>query len=149
MFNYYNPQLSIDKIDKQIADLERLKGQIQQPIQPITQNFQLSPRESMKFVNSIDEVQKETVYITTPYFSKDMAVLWVKNPSGDIKSYELKEIIEKDEKDLRIDFLMAQIDELKKEVKNAKPNDDDANEPTKSKKSSNVADGGTSKTKSE
>lgn len=149
MYNYYNQQLSVDKIDKQIADLERIKGQLQQPIQPITQNFQLSPRDTMKFVNSLDEVQKETVYIATPFFSKDMAVLWVKNPSGDVKSYELKEIIEKDEKDLKIDFLMAQIDELKKEVNNARPNDDDVDEPTKGKKSSNVADGGTSETKSE
>lgn len=133
MYNnpYYNQQANIDRltnINNQIAELERLRNQVQNQAQPqmptsLTQNFQLAPTNSsaMKFANSIDEVQKDIVLADTPYFSKDMSVLWVKNPKGDIKSYELNEIVHKDEKDLKIDYLMAQIEELKKGMSNNEP----------------------------
>ena len=119
MFTNYTPysnQLNIEKINNQISELEKMKSQMQQPQQPtnLTQNFQLSPsRESMKYANSLDEVQKEIVYIDTPFFSRDMSVVWVKNAKGDIKTYELNEIIPRDERDLRIEYLEAQIKELK------------------------------------
>ena len=121
MYNgYYSPQASMDRINSQIAELERMKQQIQTP--SINQTFQLAPNVRIKKDDSLEQVQKEIVSVDTPYFSKDMSVLWLKYASGDVKTYELKEIIEKDEKDLRIDFLMAQIEDLKKEVKDAKPN---------------------------
>lgn len=119
MYNTYNPQISLDRINNQIAELEKMKSQMQQPIQPptnLTQNFQLAPsnRDVIKYANSIDEVQRDMVIGDTPYFSKDMSVVWVKNTKGDIKTYELTEIIPKDEKDLKIEYLQAQIEELKK-----------------------------------
>ena len=129
----YNPQVSVDRINSQIAELEKLKNQIPQ-LQPITQNFQLATNNGIKFANSIDEVKNEYVSIDTPYFSKDMAVLWLKKASGDVKTYELNEIVEKDEKDLKIEFLMAEIEELKK-VKNNESNVD-SNESIKNEKSS-------------
>lgn len=124
MFNgYYNPQLNIERINNQIAELERMKSQIpqsaiQQPTN-LTQNFQLAPSSNvlMRFANSIDDVKKEIVINETPFFSKDMSVLWVKNPKGEIKSYSLDEIVMKDEKDVKIDFLQAQIEELRREMK--------------------------------
>lgn len=145
-YNNYNPQINIERIDKQIADLERMKGQLQHPIQPITQNFQLMPnRDVIRYANSKEEVNKESVYGDTPFFSKDMSVLWVKSSSGEIKTYELNEIVEKDEKDLKIEFLIAQIADLKKGMKeNAKSDDDNVDEPTKGKKSSNATDDTTS-----
>lgn len=140
--NGYNSQLNIDKIDKQISDLEKLKTQLQQPMQPtsLTQNFQIAPnREAMKFVDSIEEVEKEVVYSNTPFFSKDMSVLWVKQAPNSIKAYELKEIINKDEKDMKIELLQAQIDELMKGMKkNAKSDNEHANESTESKESTNA-----------
>lgn len=151
MFNNYNPQLSIDRIDKQIADLERIKGQLQQPTPTnLTQNFQIAPsREFMRYANSIDEVQKEVVYGMTPFFSKDMSVLWVKNTPNTIKTYELKEIINKDEKDVKIEFLMAKIAELEKGMsESAKSNNDDVDEPVESKESSDASNGRKSKSKS-
>ncbi len=152
MFNNYNPQLSIDRIDKQIADLERIKSQLQQPTPTnLTQNFQIAPtnRDYMRYANSIDEVQKEVVYGMTPFFSKDMSVLWVKNTPNSIKTYELKEIIKKDEKDVKIELLMAQIDELKKGMSEiAKSNNDDVDESVESEKSSTTTDGRKSKSKS-
>lgn len=112
MFNQlYNPQASIDRINNQIAELEKMKQAIPPTPQPtnLTQNFQLTPtnRDVIKYANSIDEVQKDMVIGETPYFSKDMTVLWVKNPSGLIKTYELNEIVPKDEKDLQIELLIA------------------------------------------
>ena len=147
---YYNSQLNVDRIDKQIADLEKLKTQLQQPVQPITQNFQISPnKEMMRYAKSIEDVQKEPIYGVTPFFSEDMSFLWVKNAPNNIKVYELKEIVNKDEKDVKIEFLQAQIEELRKGFENnAKSNNADVDEPTKSKKSTNSEDGGTSTKKS-
>lgn len=147
-------QSNIDRINNQIAELEKMKSNLQQPLTAptsLTQNFQIAPtnRDVIKYATSIDEVQRDMVVGDTPYFSKDMSVLWIKNTKGDIKTYELKEIIPKDEKDLQIELLMAQIEELKKGMnKDAKSNDADVDEPTESKKSSNVSNDRTSKTKS-
>ena len=132
----------MDRINDQIKQLENIRNQMQQPMQPtnLTQNFQLAPnKEMMRFANSLEDVQKEAVYVNTPFFSKDMSILWVKSISGDTKTYELKEIIKKDEKDLQIEFLQAQIEDLKKGMKeNAKSNDDNANESVESKESTDV-----------
>ena len=131
----YNPQMTIDKINAQMNELEKMKQQIQQPIQPpmptnLTQNFQIAPtnRDVIKYASSMEEVQRDMVIGDTPYFSKDMSVVWVKNTKGEIKTYELNEIVPKDEKDLKIDFLMAQIEELKKGMKKNEP-DVNVNEP--------------------
>lgn len=151
--NTYNPQPALDRINSQMAELERMKQQLQQPMQQptnLTQNFQISPNNNsvIKYANSIDEVQKDMVLGDTPYFSKDMSVVWIKNTKGDIKTYALEEIIQKDEKDLIIESLKIQVDELRKEMKeNAKSIDDDVNESIKIKKSSNVSTNTTVKEK--
>lgn len=133
-----------DQIDNQINQLVNMRNQIrnnsqqqthQQPT-AINQTFQLSPNGGgMKYANSIDDVNKENVFFDTPFFSKDLSVLWIKNASGDIKAYELNEIVQKDEKDIQIellqeqqrekdnwiDSLQAQIDELKGMINNEQP----------------------------
>ena len=146
MFNspYYNPQASIDRINNQIADLERMKQQLQQPMQQptnLTQNFQLAPsnRDVIKYANSMEEVQREMVIGDTPYFSKDMSILWIKNIKGEIKTYELNEIVVKDDKDLMINNLQLQIAELRKEIQNAKSNINDVNEPNEGKEPTDVS----------
>ena len=132
----YNPQVTKERIESQIAELQKMKEQLNQPpiSQPtnLTQNFQLAPSNSstIKFVNSMDDVNKEIVVGDTPFFSKDMSVLWVKGLNGSIRSFELREIVPKDEKDMLIDSLMMQIEDLKKgKVENAKPSNDDADKP--------------------
>ena len=119
MMNPYFNQPTIDRINAQINELEKMRNQMQQPIQPptnLTQNFQLAPanRDVIKYADSINEVQRDMVMGDTPYFSKDMSVVWIKNTKGEIKTYELTEIIPKDDKDIKIELLMAQIEELKK-----------------------------------
>ena len=66
MYNtpYYNNQSNLDRLNNQIAELEKIKAQIQQPIaQPtnLTQNFQLAPtnRDVIKYAASMEEVQRE------------------------------------------------------------------------------------------
>jgi hypothetical protein len=115
----YNPQADVDRLNAQINDLERMKKQIQHPQQVptnLTQNFQLAPpnRDTIRYAESIEEVKRDMVLGETPYFSKDMSVVWVKNTKGEIKTYELTQIVEKDEKDIKIEYLMAQIEELKR-----------------------------------
>ena len=117
----FNRQEAVDRINAQMNELEKMKQQMQQAIQPqqptnLTQNFQLAPqnRDVIKYASSIDEVNRDMVIGDTPYFSKDMSVVWIKNTKGEIKTYELTEIIPKDEKDLRIEYLEAQLEEIKK-----------------------------------
>ena len=130
-YNTYNPQASLDRINNQIAELEKMKTQIpmQQPTN-LTQNFQIAPTNNViKHAESMEEVQKNMVIGDTPFFSNDMSIVWIKSTNGEIKSYELKEIIQKDEKDIQIEYLQAQIEELKKEV-NKDESNTDVNEST-------------------
>jgi len=147
MYNnaYFNQQSLAERIDGQIAQLQQMKDQMKNNQQPsINQTFQLAPthQSSMRYANSYDEVNKEIVYMDTPFFSKDMSVVWIKNNKNEIKTYELNEILQKDDKDIKIDFLIAQIEELKKGMMK---NESDAtiNEPitdtNESKESSNVS----------
>lgn len=153
--NNYNSQISIDRINTQIAELEKMKNQLQtnsmQQNQPsINQTFQLAPtnQNSIKYANSIEEVQKDIVIGDTPYFSNDMSVVWIKNTKGEIKSYELNEIVRKDKKDMIIENLQYQLQELRKEFEDAKSNNKYVDESVKSEKSSNVSSDRTSTKKS-
>lgn len=141
----YNNQMALDRINNQMAELERMREQLQKPIQQptnLTQNFQIAPtnREVIRYANSMEEVQRDMVIGDTPYFSKDMTVVWIKNTKGEVKTYELNEIVPKDNKDLKIEYLEAQIKELRKEMKKYE-SDDVTYEPTsKSTKSKEPAD---------
>ena len=152
--NSYNPQMTVDRINAQMNELEKMKQQLQQPVQQpvpnVTQNFQITPSNQsvIKYANSMEEVQRNMVIGDTPFFSNDMSIVWIKDTKGNIKSYELTEIIPQDDKDLLITSLQMQIEELRKEIKNnAKSNDDDVNETTSNEKSSNVSNARTSKKK--
>lgn len=144
MYNaYYNPQANIDRINSQIAELEKLRSQI--PTQPtptnLTQNFQLTPQyNQMRYVSSLDDVKKESVVIDTPFFSRDLSVMWIKNAKGDIRGFELNEIIPKDNKDMQIEFLQSQIEQLRKEIRhNESTINDDVNESVEDEKPTSVS----------
>ena len=145
----FNRQEAVDRINQQMNELERMKQQMQQPPQPqqptnLTQNFQLTPTNNnvIRYATSIDEVNRDMVIGDTPYFSKDMSVVWIKNTKGEIKTYELTEIIPKDNKDIKIEYLEAQIEELKKGLRENESNaiiNDTIAKPTESKKSTSVS----------
>lgn len=124
-----------DRIDRQM----QMANQNQPQATPITQNFQLAPNQNngIKYVNSIEDVRKELVFADTLFVNKEYTQLWVKNASGEVKTYELKEIIEKDPKDLKIAELEAKIDMLIKEKENEQYVNENANGTTSSKKSTN------------
>lgn len=167
----FNQQNMYDRIDSQISQLQQMKEQIKnnpisQPNQQpsINQTFQLAPNgaNGIKYVNSIEDVNKENVFVDTPFFSKDLSVLWIKNASGDIKAYELNEIIQKDEKDLQIEFLTARLSQLEGMIRNEQSNsnanaeqvttssttsDEPVGEPIKESKSTGVSRVSTSKKK--
>ena len=146
----YSPQATRERIDTQIAQLQQMKEQIknQQAVPTnLTQNFQITPtnKDVIKYADSMEEVQKESVITDTPYFSKNMSVMWIKNVRGEIKTYELTEIIPKDEKDIKIELLQAQIEELKKGMKdNARTSYANVDEPIEDEEPSNVSNGRTS-----
>ena len=143
MYNPYNNQMYMqdlqglrDRIDRQ---MQMVNQNPPQPM-PITQNFQLAPNQNsngIKYVNSVDDVKKELVFADTLFVYKAYTQLWYINASGEVKTYELKEIIELDEKDLKIKDLEAKINMLMKEKEHGKyaiENDDGA---TSIKKSTN------------
>lgn len=139
--NNYSQQSMYDQIDYEINKLNQMKNQLQNNNQQpaINQTFQLAPSSNgIKYANNIEEVQKEMVINDTPFFSKDMSILWIKNTNNEIKAYELIEIVEKDDKDIQIELLQAQINEMKGMINNAKSNDVVVDEPVKNEKSTNV-----------
>ena len=71
---YTNYQPNLDRINSQIAELEKLRTQMQQP-PAINQTFQLSSDETIRFANSLDEVEARYVRGDTPSFSRDMSVV--------------------------------------------------------------------------
>lgn len=159
----YNPNLMQqninEKIDNEIAKLQQMKNHnTNQPA--INQTFQLAPNSNgIKFVNDIEEVQKEFVINETPFINKDYSTLWLKNAKGEIRIFELNEVIPKDDKDILIEKLQSQINNLSNQIKEmnyVKSNDENGNEyesepiiePIKSTKSSNVSSNRTSKSKS-
>jgi hypothetical protein len=106
--------------------IEQATGQLQQlqntqPMQqsPITQNFQITPQNSnpselqSAYVNNIDEVKNIFMTRNGIFVNKDLSTLWFKNTEGNIKTFSLIEIIEKDEKDKEIDSLRKQLDEMR------------------------------------
>lgn len=145
--NIYNPQMSIDRINAQMAELEQMKQRLQQPVQQptptnLTQNFQLAPtsRDAIRYANSMDDVQKEMIVGETPFFSKDMSIVWVKNINNEIKTYELTEIISKDEKDIQIEMLKERINRLENERNNVNEWNNEYNDKSvKDEKSSSVS----------
>ena len=116
---YYmqNLQDMRDRIDNQMKQYQQ--QQMQQPVaQPITQNFQLAPQPTnneiqAKYVNNIDDVKNTFVMTTGLFVNKEMNTLWFKNVNGDIRTFNLQEIIEQDERDLEIQRLRNELENMK------------------------------------
>jgi len=137
----FNPQFNIDRINNQIMELEKMKtqlGNMQPQVPIINQTFQQTSPSVLKYADSIDDVNKEMVIGDTPYFSRDMSVVWIKNIKNEIKTYELKEVVLKDEKDLMIESLQLQIKEMMENAKSSSTNDVES---TKDEESTSISNG--------
>lgn len=152
MYNYpnYNNQMYMndlqqmrDRIDNQMRQMQQNSMQPQQPT-AINQTFQLAPNNNVnelesKFVKDIDEVKNTLVMKTGIFTNKDYSTIWIKDVTGNIRTFNTQEVIELDEKDKQIIALQKQIEELKGSVLNAKSDNVNVNESVTSKKSSRVS----------
>lgn len=146
-------------INQANGQLQQLQNQpqmpMQQPIQQpqIHQNFQLAPNLNTselesKYANSIEEVKNTFVIKTGIFATKDFSTIWVKNVSGDIRTFRTEEVFEMDEKDKEIFMLKKQLEEMKGMILNAtKSVDANANEEITESKSDGVSNRKRSTTK--
>lgn len=127
MQNLQSLQDMRDRIDNQIKSYQQT--QMQQPIQQpqipqVNQTFQLAPNSmnnelESKYVNNVDEVRNTFVMKTGIFINKDFSTLWVKDVTGNIRTFRTEEVIEMDEKDKEIYQLKKQIEEMKGMMSNA------------------------------
>ena len=123
MQNMQDLQNMREKIDRQMQQMQQLNQnqmQQQQPV-PITQNFQLAPNPTnneleSKYANNIDEVRNTFVMKTGVFVNKELNTLWIKNTNGDIRTFELNEIIEQDPKDIEINNLRQELQRMKEMI---------------------------------
>ena len=120
-FNPYNQNLYLqdlqnmrDRIDR---TMQNYQNQTQQQA-PITQNFQIAPQTNPSelqsgYANNIDEVRNIFMTKNGMFVNKDLTILWFKNTEGNIRTFTLAEVIEKDAKDMKIEELEKQIEEMK------------------------------------
>ena len=117
-----------DRIDRQIQMQQQ--NQMQQTPQPITQNFQIAPAQSnseleSKFADNIEAVKNTFVMKTGIFITKDYSTIWIKDVSGNIRTFKTEEVIEMDEKDKEILMLKKQINEMKGMIENANERSDE------------------------
>lgn len=121
--NPYNNQMYMqdlqglrDRIDRQMQMANQNQPQTQTP--QINQNFQITPTQNnnemqAKYVNDIDDVKNTFVMNIGLFINKQMSNLWIKDVRGDIKTFKLEEVIERDEKDIEIENLKQEIEKMK------------------------------------
>ena len=141
--NYYMQDLQNmrDRIDSQMKQMQQIQNQNQQPqIPQVNQTFQLAPNTintelDSKYANNIDEVRNTFVMKTGIFITKDFSTLWIKDVSGNIRTFKTEEIIEMDEKDKEIYELKKEIEKMKGMIANESVNTNVDEQITKTKSS--------------
>lgn len=124
MQNMQDLQNMREKIDRQMQQMQQFnQNQMQQQPTPtnLTQNFQLAPNPNnneleSKYVNNIDEVKGIFVMKTGVFLNKELNTLWIKNTNGDIRTFELNEVIPQDPKDVEINNLKQEIQRMREMI---------------------------------
>ena len=133
-------------INQANGQLQQLQNQPQMPMQQpqIHQNFQLAPNLNTselesKYANSIEEVKNTFVMKTGVFLDKDLNNLWIKNTNGDIRTFELNEIIRTDPKDEEINNLRQELQRMKEMIANeSNVNNSDYDGANEGKKSARI-----------
>lgn len=141
MQNMQDLQNMREKIDRQMQQMQQFNQNQtqQQPIPQINQSFQLAPNPNnneleSKYVNNIDEVKGIFVTKTGVFLNKELNTLWIKNTNGDIRTFELNEVIVQDPKDVEINNLRQELQRMKEMISNeSNGNSTVINEPNESK----------------
>lgn len=168
----YNPQITnipqtnnydeyLKYLDKEKERVEKSKEQYinryQQQPTVINQTFQSSPNgiTGLKHINSREDVEKELAVVETAFVTNDYSQLFIKNAKGEIRNFDMFEVLPKDERDEIIEKLKIENEKLKGMINNESTNatndeecDTTIDKPTKTKTTSNVSVSRTSKTKS-
>lgn len=148
MQNMQDLQNMREKIDRQMQQMQQFnQNQMQQQPVPtnLTQNFQLAPNSSnneleSKYANNIDEVRNTFVMKTGVFVNKDFTSMWVKTTDGNIKTYELNEVIETDPKDVEINNLRQELQRMKEMISNeSNGNNSNYDEPNESKNATKLS----------
>lgn len=149
-------------LEKEKERIEKSKEQyinrFQQQQPTLNQTIQVTPTPSqsiaLKHVKGVEDVNSELVMFETPFVLDDYSTLFIKNTKGEIRTFEMKEIVPKDEKDKIIEQLRLENEELKGMISNESTNatnDEQSNatidKPTKAKTTSNVSVSTTSKSR--
>lgn len=142
---YYmqNLQDMRERIDNQLKSYQQ--NQMQQPVQPITQNFQLAANPSnndleSKYADNVEQVKNTFVIKTGIFVNKDFSTLWIKDVTGNIRTFKTEEVIELDDKDKEILMLKKEIENMKGMINNAVEYDNsDLDEPIEDKKPKRVS----------
>ena len=147
MQNMQDLQNMKERIDKQMQQMQQFNQnqiQNQQPIPQINQSFQLAPNPTnneleSKYVNNIDEVKGIFVMKTGVFLNKELNTLWIKNTNGDIRTFELNEVIQQDPKDVEINNLKQELEKMKEMISNeSNGNNTDNDGADESKKSARI-----------
>ena len=133
-------------INQANGQLQQLQNQPQMPMQQpqIHQNFQLAPNLNTselesKYANSIEEVKNTFVMKTGVFLNKELNTLWIKNTNGDIRTFELNEIIRTDPKDEEINNLRQELQRMKEMIANeSNVNNSDYDGANEGKKSARI-----------
>ena len=144
MQNMQDLQNMREKIDRQMQQMQQInQNQMQQqpPIPQVNQTFQLAPNPTnneleSKYANNIDEVRNTFVMKTGVFVNKELNTLWIKNTNGDIRTFELNEIIPQDPKDIEINNLKKEFQRMRVMINYDNKSDvdnSDFNEPNESK----------------
>lgn len=144
MQNMQDLQNMREKIDRQMQQMQQLnQNQMQQQpqIPQVNQTFQLAPNPTnneleSKYANNIDEVRNTFVMKTGVFVNKDFTSMWVKTTDGNIKTYELNEVIQQDPKDVEINNLKKELQKMREMINygnESDVNNSDFNEPDESK----------------
>ena len=144
MQNMQDLQNMREKIDRQMQQMQQLnQNQMQQQpqIPQVNQTFQLAPNPTnneleSKYANNIDEVRNTFVMKTGVFVNKDFTSMWVKTTDGNIKTYELNEVIQQDPKDVEINNLKLELQKMREMINYDNKSDvdnSDFNEPNESK----------------
>lgn len=106
-------------IDQATRELSTIQSQ-QYPAN-LTQNFQIAPAQvglQFKIVNSLEDVNKEIVLSDSYFVDNSYNTFWIKNQRGELRTFKMEEETPKDKKDLLIEDLQNQINELKRGINN-------------------------------
>ena len=115
MYNGFLGQVPpINQIDRQIEDLQRIKEQYKQPVQPI--NNIINTNTNGYEMKPLKDENIEDIYVQNKTIFKNDKQMIIKDVDGSIEKYEIKKIYPLDEKDLRISELEAKLRELEGET---------------------------------